>query len=135
MIEKHIYQCEVCGKEFNDEEDCRNHEMEHTASFIKKAVVMMDNGEEVLPLDDIRTAIDNCYAIYVGCNEVAKMLWELFEGEGYTTPIEDIRTPVLYPAFFIYDQDNYHWLYLNDLEEEYNRLLELKTTAENILLH
>lgn len=135
MIEKHIYQCEVCGKEFNDEEDCRNHEMEHTASFIKKAVVMMDNGGEVLPLDDIRTAIDNCYAIYVGCNEVAKMLWELFEGEGYTTPIEDIRTPVLYPAFFIYDQDNYHWLYLNDLEEEYNRLLELKTTAENILLH
>lgn len=135
MIEKHIYQCEVCGKEFNDEEDCRNHEMEHTASFIKKAVVMMDNGGEVLPLDDIRIAIDNCYAIYVGCNEVAKMLWELFEGEGYTTPIEDIRTPVLYPAFFIYDQDNYHWLYLNDLEEEYNRLLELKTTAENILLH
>ena len=135
MIEKHIYQCEVCGKEFNDEEDCRNHEMEHTASFIKKAVVMMDNGGEVLPLDDIRIAIDNCYAIYVGCNEVAKMLWELFEGEGYTTPIEDIRTPVLYPAFFIYDQDNYHWLYFNDLEEEYNRLLELKTTAENILLH
>ena len=135
MIEKHIYQCEVCGKEFNDEEDCRKHEMEHNAAKLKGAVVMMDDGGEVLPLDDIRTAIDNCYAIYVGCNEVAKMLWELFEGEGYTTPIEDIRTPVLYPAFFIYDQDNYHWLYLNDLEEEYNRLLELKTTAENILLH
>lgn len=134
MIEKHIYQCEVCGKEFNDEEDCRRHEMEHTASFIKNAVVMMNNGGEVLPLDDIRTAIDNCYAIYVGCNEAAKILWELFEDEGYTTPIEDIRTPVLYPAFFIYDQDNYHWLYFNDLEEEYNRLLELKTTAENILL-
>ena len=135
MIEKHIYQCEVCGKEFNDEEDCRRHEMEHTASFIKNAVVMMNNGGEVLPLDDIRTAIDNCYAIYVGCNEAAKILWELFEDEGYTTPIEDIRTPVLYPAFFIYDQDNYRWLYFNDLEEEYNRLLELKTTAENFLLH
>ena len=134
MIEKHIYQCEVCGKEFNDEEDCRRHEMEHTASFIKNAVVMMNNGGEVLPLDDIRTAIDNCYAIYVGCNEAAKILWELFEDEGYTTPIEDIRTPVLYPAFFIYDQDDYRWLYFNDLEEEYNRLLELKTTAENILL-
>ena len=135
MIEKHIYQCEVCGKEFNDEEDCRKHEMEHTASFIKNAVVMMNNGGEVLPLDDIRTAIDNCYAIYVGCNEAAKILWELFEDEGYTTPIENIRTPVLYPAFFIYDQDDYRWLYFNDLEEEYNRLLELKTTAENFLLH
>ena len=135
MIEKHIYQCEVCGKEFAFEDECREHEMGHTASFIKNAVVMMDDGGEVLPLDDIRTAIEKSYAIYVGCNEAAKMLWELFEDEGYATPIENIRTPVLYPAFFIYDQDDYRWLYLNDLEEEYNRLLDLKTTAENILLH
>lgn len=134
MIEKHIYQCEVCGKEFNDEEDCRKHEMEHNAAKLKGAVVMMDDGGEVLPLDDIHTAIERTYAIYVGCKEAADILWELFSDEGYTTPIEDIRTPVLYPAFFIYDQDNYHWLYFNDLEEEYNRLLELKTTAENILL-
>ena len=135
MIEKHIYQCEVCGKEFNDEEDCRKHEMEHNAAKLKGAVVMMDDGGEVLPLDDIRTAIERTYAIYVGCKEAADILWELFEDEGYTTPIEDIRTPVLYPAFFIYDQDDYRWLYFNDLEEEYNRLLELKTTAENFLLH
>lgn len=134
MIEKHIYQCEVCGKEFNDEEDCRKHEMEHNAAKLKGAVVMMDDGGKVLPLDDIRTAIERAYAIYVGCNEAAKMLWELFKDEGYETPIENIRTPVLYPAFFIYDQDDYRWLYFNDLEEEYNRLLELKTTAENILL-
>ena len=135
MIEKHIYQCEVCGKEFDDYEDCRKHEMEHTASFIKNAVVMMDKDGGVLPLDDIRTAIERTYAIYVGCKEVADILWELFKDEGYETPIENIRTPVLYPAFFIYDQDDYRWLYLNDLEEEYNRLLKLKTTAENILLH
>ena len=135
MIEKHIYQCEVCGKEFNDEEDCRKHEMEHNAAKLKGAVVMMDDGGEVLPLDDIHTAIERTYAIYVGCKEAADILWELFGDEGYTTPIEDIRTPVLYPAFFIYDQDNYRWLYFNDIEEEYNRLLELKTTAENFLLH
>ena len=135
MIEKHIYQCEICGKEFAFENECREHEMEHTASFIKKAVVMMDDGGEVLPLDDIRTAIEKSYAIYVGCNEAAKMLWGLFEDEGYSPPIRDIVTPVLYPAFFIYDKDNFCWLYLNDLEEEYNHLLELKNTAEDILLH
>ena len=135
MIEKHIYQCEVCGKEFDDYEDCRKHEMEHTASFIKNAVVMMDNGGEVLPLDDIRTAIERAYAIYVGCKEVADILWEAFDDEGYNTPIENIETPIQYPAFFTYDQDKYCWLYMRDLEEEYNRLLELKTTAENILLH
>lgn len=135
MIEKHIYQCEVCGKTFDDYDDCYKHEMEHKATGLKTSVVMMDDVGEVLPLEDIRTAIDKCYAIYVGCNEAAKMLWELFEDEGYCAPIENIRTPVLYPAFFVYDKDGYGWLYLNDLEEEYNRLLDLKTTAENILLH
>lgn len=135
MTEIHTYRCDVCGKTFDDYDDCYKHEMEHKATGLKTSVVMMDNGGEVLPLDDIHTAIERAYAIYVGCNEAAKMLWELFEDEGYTTPIEDIRTPVLYPAFFVYDQDNYSWLYLNDLEKEYNRLLELKTTAENILLH
>ena len=135
MIEKHIYQCEVCGKTFDDYDDCYKHEMEHKATGLKTSVVMMDDGGEVLPLDDIDTAIERAYAIYVECNEAAKMLWELFEDEGYCTPIENIRTPVLYPAFFVYDQDNYGWLYFNDLEKEYNRLLELKTTAENTLLH
>ena len=135
MIEKHIYQCEFCGKEFNDEEDCRKHEMEHTASYIKNAVVMMDSLGEVLPLDDIHTAIERTYAIYVGCKEAADILWKMFDDEGYTTPIENIETSIQYPAFFIYDQDKYYWQYMRDLEEEYNRLLKLKTTAENILLH
>ena len=135
MIEKHIYQCEVCGKEFAFEDECREHEMEHITAKLKDAVVMMDSLGKVLPLDDIHTAIERAYAIYVGCKEVADILWELFKDEGYETPIENISTPVLYPAFFIYDQDDYRWQYMRDLEEEYNRLLDLKTTAENILLH
>ena len=134
MVEKYIYQCEVCGKEFNDEEDCRKHEMEHITTKLKGAVVMMDSQGKVLPLDDIHTAVERTHAIYVGCKEAADILWEMFDDEGYTTPIEDIRTPVLYPAFFTYDQDEYRWRYMRDLEEEFNRLLELKTTAENALL-
>ena len=135
MIEKHIYQCEVCGKEFNDEDECREHEMEHITAKLKGAVVMMDSLGEVLPLDDMHTAIERAYAIYVGCKEAADILWEAFDDEGYNTPIENIETSIQYPAFFVYDQDNYCWLYMRDLEEEYNRLLDLKTTAENILLH
>ena len=135
MTEIHTYRCDVCGKTFDDEDDCRKHEMEHITAKLKGVVVMMDSLGEVLPLDDIHTAIERTYAIYVGCKEAADILWELFEDEGYNPPIRDIVTPVLYPAFFVYDQDDYRWLYFNDLEEEYNRLLELKTTAENILLH
>ena len=135
MIEKHIYQCEVCGKEFNDEDDCREHEMEHITAKLKGGVVMMDYQGKVLPLNDIHTAIERTYAIYVGCKEAADILWEMFDDGGYSIPIENIETPIQYPAFFTYDQDKYCWLYMRNLEEEYNRLLKLKTTAENILLH
>lgn len=134
MTEIYTYRCDICGKTFDDEEDCRKHEIEHNVAKFKGAVVMMDDGGEALPLDDIHTAIERTYAIYVGCKEAADILWEVFNDEGYYVPIENIETSIQYPAFFIYDQDKYCWLYMRDLEEEYNRLLELKTTAENILL-
>ena len=135
MIEKHIYQCEVCGKEFAFEDECREHEMEHITAKLKGAVVMMDSLGKVLSLDDMHTAIERSYAIYVECKEAADILWEMFDDEGYCTPIENIETSIQYPAFFTYNEDKYCWRYMRDLEEEYNRLLELKTTAENILLH
>lgn len=135
MTEILTYRCDVCGKEFNNEEDCRKHEMEHDATKLKGAVVMMDSQGKVLPLDDIHTAIERAYAVYVGCKEAADILWELFDSNGYCPPIEDIETSIQYPAFFTYDQDEYCWHYMRDLEEEYNRLLALKITAENALLH
>ena len=135
MTEIHTYRCDICGKEFNNEEDCRKHEMEHNATKLKGAVVMMDSQGKVLPLDDIHTAIERAYAVYVGCKEAADILWELFDSNGYCTPIENIETSIQYPAFFTYYPDEYNWRYMRDLEEEYNRLLALKITAENALLH
>lgn len=135
MTEIHTYRCDVCGKTFDDEDDCREHEMKHKAAKLKDVVVMMDSRGKVLPLDDIHTAIERAYAIYVGCKEAADILWEMFNDKGYAPPIKDIETSIQYPAFFTYDKDEFRWLYMRDLEEEYNRLLELKTTAENILLH
>ena len=133
MTEIHTYRCDVCGETFDNEDDCRKHEMEHDAAKLKGAVVMMDSQGKVLPLDDIHTTIEDSYAIYAGCEEAANILWEMFNSNGYCAPIEDIETSVYYPAFFIYDQDEYCWRYMRDLEEEYNRLLDLKTIAENAL--
>lgn len=135
MIEVTTYKCEICGKEFDYEDDCRKHEMEHNIHLIGKAVVMMDSVGKILPLDDMHTAIERVCAIYVGCKETADILWGMFEEEGYCVPIEDIDSTVKYPAFFIYDQDYYRWRYMRDLEEEYNCILELKTAAENALLN
>ena len=135
MTEIYTYRCDICGKCFDNREDCRKHEMEHNTARLKGTVVLMDSDGKILPLEDIHTAIEESYAIYVGCKEVADILWKVFDDEGYCPPIENIETSIQYPAFFIYYQDKFRWLYMRDLEEEYNRLLDLKTTAENTLLH
>ena len=135
MTEIHTYRCDVCGKDFNNKDDCRKHEMEHITTRLKNAVVMMDSCGEILSLDDMSTAIERSYAIYVGCKEAADILWELFEGEGYCSPGADIETSIQYPMVLTYNQDKYCWEDMRIFEEKYNRLLELKATAENILLH
>lgn len=135
MTEIHTYKCDICGKTFDFEDDCRKHEMEHNTSLLKKGVVIMDSDGKILPLDNIYDAIDRSHAIYVGCDEIAKILWGVFDEEGFCIPIADIDVPIQYPAFFIYDQNNYRWLDMRTLEEKHNRLLELKATAENALLN
>lgn len=44
MTEIHTYRCDVCGKDFDDEDDCRKHEMEHKTTKLKNAVVIMDDS-------------------------------------------------------------------------------------------
>lgn len=52
MIEKHTYQCEVCGKEFAFEDECREHEMKHKTAGLEKSVVMMNSGRNIISLDN-----------------------------------------------------------------------------------
>lgn len=74
MTEIHAYRCDICGQIFDDEDDCHKHEMEHNTAKLKDAVVLMDLNGKILPLDDMHTAIEKSYAIYVGCKDAADIL-------------------------------------------------------------
>lgn len=52
MTEIYTYRCDVCGKDFDDYNDCRKHEMEHKTAGLKTSVVMMDDSRKVLSLDN-----------------------------------------------------------------------------------
>lgn len=134
MIKKHIYQCEVCGKEFAFEDDCRKHEMEHKTAGLEKSVVMMNGSRKVLPLDNWEIAIDRAYFIYIANQEAANQLEELFQEYGYSFPAEDAQETVSYPALFAYQDDNrVYWKSLQDVENEYNELLAVKDEMEDLL--
>lgn len=52
MIEKHIYQCEICGKEFAFEDECLEHELKCKTVGLENSVVMMGCNHTVLSLDN-----------------------------------------------------------------------------------
>lgn len=134
MIEKHIYQCEVCGKEFAFEDECREHELKCKTAGLERSVVMMTSGGNIISLDNWEIAIDRAYFIYIANQEAANQLEELFNEYGYIFPAEDTQETVSYPALFAYQENGMYWKSLQDVENEYNELLAVKDEMEGLLL-
>lgn len=135
MTEIHTYRCDICGKDFDDYNDCRKHKMEHKTAGLKTSVVMMNGSRKVLPLDNWEIAINRAYFIYIASQEAANQLEELFQEYGYSFPAEDAQETVSYPALFVYQDDNrVYWKSLQDVENEYNELLAVKDEMEDLLL-
>lgn len=134
MIEKHIYQCEVCGKEFAFEDECFEHELKCKTAGLEKSVVMMDSLRNIIPLDNWEKAIDRAYFIYIANQEAANQLEELFQEYGYSFPAEDAQETVSYPALFAYQDNRVYWKSLQDVENEYNEFLAIKDEMEDLLL-
>lgn len=134
MTEIHTYRCDVCGKIFDDEDDCRKHEMEHKTAELKTSVVMMNSDKKILPLDDWEMILNKAYFVYIANQEAANRLEEIFQEYGYNFPAEDAQEKVSYPALFVYEDNGMHWKSLQDIENEYNEFLAVKDEMEDLLL-
>lgn len=135
MIEIHTYKCEVCGKEFEFDDECLAHELKCKTAGLEHSVVMMDNNCNILPLDNWEKAIDRAYFVYIVNQETADKLEELFHEYNYNFPADDVQETVLYPALFSYEDSGMYWKSLQDVENEYNELLAVKDEMQDCLLN
>lgn len=135
MIEKHTYQCEICGKEFAFEDECLEHELKCKTAGLENSVVMMDSCKNVLFLDNWEKAIDKAYFVYVTNQEAADKLEKLFHEYNYNFPADDVQETVLYPALFAYQDNGMYWKSLQDVENEYNELLAVKDELWDLLFN
>lgn len=136
MIEKHIYQCEVCGKEFAFEDECLAHELKCKTAGLEKSIVFADSSGNIItsPQEDWETAIGHAYCIYIANQEAADKLEKLFYEYNYNFPAYDVQETVLYPAMFAYEDNGMYWKSLQDIENEYNELLAAKDKMQDYLL-
>lgn len=126
MTEILTYRCDVCGKEFAFENECREHELKCKTTGLEKSVAMMDSLRNIIPLDNWEKAIDGAYFIYIANQEAADKLEKLFDEYNYNFPAYDAQEAVLYPALFAYEDNGMYWKSLQDVENEYNEFLAVK---------
>ena len=133
MTEIHTYLCDVCGKDFAFEDECRKHELKCKTAGLEKSVVMMTSGRNIISLNNWEEAIDKAHFAYIANQEAANQLKELFYEYNYTFPADDAQETIVYPAFFAYQDNGMYWKSFQDTENEYNELLAVKDEMEDLL--
>ena len=132
MTEHTTYICDYCGKAFDDDDDCFQHEWEHKFKLLKNRVKFMREKDGVfieLPL--ACESADECTIIYCdGTDEAWNTIDEAFDYRGYVHPAKDIRAD---GHIFIYNYDYEDWFclekkldYFAKLSTEVNKIIEGK---------
>lgn len=120
MKEVHYYQCEYCGKTFEDEDECCRHELVEMADSSKfqayegdKPIAWPWGGYEFEHIDAIR--IEDATAWDFLSDYIQYNL-------GYCSPTEGLLLPDTWPVV-LYNPDGDLWV---DVEEEFNKAKNLK---------
>ena len=129
MTENTTYICDYCGKVFDDEDNCYQHEWEHKFESVKNRIKFMreKNGVFIeLPL--AIKSVDECTVIYCdGTDEAWDTLDEAFDCRGYYCVSKDIRAE---GQLFIHDLKTDNWFCL---EKKLNYFAKLNAEANKII--
>lgn len=115
-IEK-VYVCDYCGKTFEYEDDCLEHEVEEQARFVKDKIKLYDICGNELPLDTDYGHVDY---FWVNDNDAFDYVNKCFELNGFAKPADDTYYT---EGYFYYDNTNSCWC---NVEELRNQLREIE---------
>lgn len=128
MIEIRYYDCEYCGKRFDNEEECRAHELQEKMGGFASDIKLYDNGYDEVSLTEIMTdkrAFDQIFYVTIYSKEAGEALNDYIENElGYSFYNEAGR-PTSFPCVLGFWRDEC-WQNLtemqNDLDEVFNHV-------------
>lgn len=123
MKEVHYFQCEHCGKKFDDEGECRRHELVEAVDSTKFQAYMGDERELVAwPWDGYD--FEHINAIRIENKEAWNFLDNYIRDElGYCSPMEYLDLPKKWPAALFNIDYNDGWI---NIEEEFETIRILK---------
>lgn len=123
MLEITTYQCEFCGKMFENDWDCIDHEDAHKRKDAEGHIEMWNDEGEPLPLDQTEQA----FYVHIVDDIGRDYLEEQLNRGGYSTPAYDTGEGV---GYFYYDGGSGDWHLANDILEQANKILSIFGKAE-----
>lgn len=105
------YVCDICGKAFDNEEECAKHEILEKNSKYSNDVVFFGWNKKVLSLDSVIDSFyDEVYGIYIEDESAIPFIEEVFRFCEIISPwIIDGGNNRKTTGLYLYDKDNYCW--------------------------
>ena len=132
MTKNTTYICDYCGKVFDNDDDCYQHEWGHKFELSKNRIMFMKEKNGVLiELPLACESVDEFTVIYCdGTNEAWNILDEAFDLRGYYCVPKAIRAD---GHIFVYDHGADEWFclekkldYLTKLNAEVSKIIKGK---------
>lgn len=118
------------GKEFNDEKDCRDYEMQKKyTNPLDTCAFYSADGKRMSTRDAIDDYADTVFIAYLPTAETVQVFNDLLTSEGYTYAPNDITKPGLY--FYEECQDKY-WHEIESFPEFIANTYEIYRKAKKI---
>lgn len=104
------------GKEFYDEGECLYYEQQMKLSSIKDQFSLYDyNGKKMNEVNG------KTFYIAVDTQEAAEILNEYIDSTGYSTPWQDIQSPIG-PGKYLFNTDRSKWITYDELESCFKKV-------------
>lgn len=121
-IEKYI--CEFCGKEFDDEDECKQHEILEKFKYHSTNVVFFDKDKNVITAEQVVSQLYDPWAIFIEDEEAIPFVEEIYDFCGFYTPwCSEGNNNRKATGFYIYDED-IGWYRPADKIEELKRKMK-----------
>lgn len=104
------YVCDLCGKTFENEEECQQHEILEKFKYHSANVVFFDKNKKVITVDQVVDQLYDPWAIFVENENAIPVIEEIDDLCGFTSPWDkdggNNRKTI---GLYLYDEDNGFW--------------------------
>lgn len=113
------YICDICGKVFDDEDECENHELLEKIDKYSNNIVFFGQNKKVISFDEVVSRPGVIWGIYIEDENAIPLIDEIFDLYGVISPWSiDGGNNRKTTGLYLYDENNDHWYLPADKIEE-----------------